>query len=178
MKPLLLGAVAASALLTASFSAEAQTIAVAATAPATSLTAPKMGTWGFDLSGRDMAAKPGDDFFKFANGAWDQRTAIPADRARFGAFDGLSELSNARSRKVIETAAATANATGETQKVGDLYKAFMDEGRIEALDAKPLAPYLAAIKAAKTRAQMGTLMGKSSKGFGSAFFGAYIGQEA
>ncbi|MCX8498072.1 MAG: peptidase M13, partial [Caulobacteraceae bacterium] len=65
-----------------------------------------------------------------------------------------------------------------TQKVGDLYKAFMDEGKIEALDAKPLAPYLTAIKAAKTRAQIGTLMGKTSKGFGSAFFGTYIGQEA
>ena len=178
MKSLLLGAAAASVMLTASLSAHAQTAQAASTPAASSLAAPKMGTWGFDLSGRDMDTTPGENFFKFANGAWDQRTAIPADRSRFGVFDGLGELSNARSRKVIETAAATANATGETQKVGDLYKAFMDEGKIEALDAKPLAPYLAAIKAVKTRDQMGTLMGKSSKGFGSAFFGAYVGQEA
>jgi putative endopeptidase len=178
MKSLLLGAVAASALLTVSFAANAQSVAAPTTTPEAKLVAQKMGEWGFDLSGRDMVTKPGDDFFKFANGTWDQRTAIPADRARFGVFDGLAELSNARSRKVIETAAATPNATGEAQKVGDLYKAYMDEARIEALGAKPLAPYLADIKAAKTRAQIGSLMGKSVKGFGSSFFRAYIGQEA
>lgn len=177
MKSLLLGAVAASALLTAGFGANAQTVA-ASTTPEANLVAQKMGNWGFDLSGRDMVTKPGDDFFKFANGTWDQRTAIPSDRARFGVFDGLGELSSARSRRVIETAAATPNATGETQKVGDLYAAYMDQARIEALGAKPLAPYLAQIKAAKTHVQIAALMGRSAKDFGSAFFGAYIGQEA
>jgi putative endopeptidase len=44
-------------------------------APSTTL---KYGTWGFDLAGRDPATKPGDDFFRYANGAWLDHTAIRA----------------------------------------------------------------------------------------------------
>ena len=60
---------------------------------AASLDAPRYGTWGFDLSGMDRSVKPGDDFFKFANGKWDERTVIPSDRTRYGNFDKLRELS-------------------------------------------------------------------------------------
>ena len=63
-----------------------------------------------DPYAQDLSRRMADPIWG-ANGAWDQRTAIPADRSRFGVFDGLGELSNARSRKVIETAAATANAS-------------------------------------------------------------------
>ena len=40
---------------------------------------PMYGTWGVDLTARDLAVKPGDDFNKFANGGWEKRTTIPAD---------------------------------------------------------------------------------------------------
>ncbi len=180
MKSLLLCAAAIGALLTSA--AQAQSPApVAATATATaapSLDAPRMGSWGFDLSGRKVGAVAGDSFYKFANGAWDDRTEIPADRSRFGAFDNLRELSDARSRAVIEKAAATKGATGEAQQVGGLYASFMDEATLETLDAKPLAAPLAAIKATTTRSQIAALMGRSAKGFGTAFFGLYIGQDA
>src|SRR5919198_4639764 len=36
--------------------------------------------WGFDLTGMDRSAKPGDDFFRYANGAWYDRTRIAPDR--------------------------------------------------------------------------------------------------
>jgi len=38
----------------------------------------KYGTWGFDLSGMDTKTKPGDDFFRYANGAWIDKTQIPS----------------------------------------------------------------------------------------------------
>ena len=31
--------------------------------------APRYGTWGFDMSGRDTSVSPGDSFFRHANGA-------------------------------------------------------------------------------------------------------------
>src|SRR4051794_14374760 len=61
-----------------------------------SLASPKYGAWGFDASGIDPSVKPGDDFFKWANGKWDERTTIPSDRVRFGNFDALSVLSENR----------------------------------------------------------------------------------
>ena len=57
---------------------------------------PRYGTWGFDLSGRDTSVRPGDDFFRYANGAYVDALVIPADRTRYGSFDLLSQLSENR----------------------------------------------------------------------------------
>ncbi len=133
-----------------------------AAADLTSLDSPRYGAWGFDSSGMDTTVKPGDDFYKFANGAWEARTVIPSDRTRYGNFDKLSELSEARTRAIIEAAAANKAAAGDSAKVGAAYRAFMDEAAIEALDAKPIAPYLAEIKAVKSKDAFTALMGKSA----------------
>ena len=55
--------------------------------------APRFGTWGFDMAGRDTSVAPGDDFNRFANGLFLDALEIPADRSRYGAFDMLAELS-------------------------------------------------------------------------------------
>ncbi|MFN3512777.1 MAG: M13 family metallopeptidase [Phenylobacterium sp.] len=131
--------------------------------------APRMGTWGFDLDGRDAAVSPAHDFFEYANGTYLKNLEIPADRSRFGAFDALSELSQARMRAVAEA---------DTGKVGDLYASFMDEARVDALGAQPMAADLAAIRNAKSRSDLARLMGASMRGFGGSFFGAYVYDDA
>src|SRR5437660_990400 len=35
--------------------------------------ATRYGTWGFDLTGMDKSVKPGDDWYRFVNGAWTDR---------------------------------------------------------------------------------------------------------
>ncbi len=127
----------------------------------TSLDSPRYGAWGFDLSGMDTSVKPGDDFYKFASGAWDNRTQIPGDRTRYGNFDKLAELSEARTKAIIEADAANKAATGDTAKVGAAYRAFMNEALIEQLDAKPIAPWLAGVKKVKTKDEFTALMGTS-----------------
>ena len=62
----------------------------AAAADPVDLTAHSYGKWGFDLTGRDTAVKPGDDFFSYANGAYLQKTAIPADRTWYGTINVAS----------------------------------------------------------------------------------------
>jgi putative endopeptidase len=178
MKLSLFGAVAAAAL---AFAASALAADAASTADGLSgdlSKAPRMGPWGFDQAGRDLAVKPGDDFYDYANGAYVQKLEIPADRARFGAFDRLADLSQARMRAVLEKAAADKAATGEVAQIGALYRSFLDEPTLEALGAKPLAPGLAAIRAAKTRADLARLMGESVHGFGGSFFNAQIYDDA
>jgi putative endopeptidase len=140
--------------------------------------APRMGGWGFDAAGRDLAAQPGQDFFQYANGTYLKTLEIPADRSRFGAFDKLNELSENRMRAVVEAAAADRNATGPTGQVGALYRAFMDEGRIEALGKTPLSPELAAIRVQKTKADVARTMGVSLKTFGGTFFGGQVTPDA
>src|SRR5260370_5666555 len=40
------------------------------------------GGWGFDFNGADFANNPGDDFFRYGDGAWHDRAVIPPDRSR------------------------------------------------------------------------------------------------
>ena len=70
--------------------------------------APRMGPWGFDTSAEDPSVKPGDDFFRYADGKAVDKMVIPQDRSRYGAFDALRELSEARSRALIESPGAGA----------------------------------------------------------------------
>ena len=71
-------------------------------AEAASLASPKYGTWGFDAAGMDLSVKPGDDFFRYANGKWADRTDIPADRTSYGYFDKLAELSENRLHAILD----------------------------------------------------------------------------
>ena len=132
--------------------------------------APRFGQWGFDTAAMDPAVKPGDDFYHYAEGKAVDAMIIPADRSRFGAFDTLSELSDARSRAIIERAAADPKAAGDEAKIGAFYTAFMDEARVNALDAKPLDRPLAAIRRAASHDDIAAIMGRANDGFGSSFF--------
>ncbi|MBA2921186.1 M13 family peptidase [Sphingomonas sp. MAH-20] len=125
---------------------------------------PQLGDFGYDASGMDKSVAPGDDFYKFANGKWDEATPIPADRSSWGGFAVLRNLSDERTREVIQQAAATKGAPGSNgQKVGDFYSSFMDEAAIEAKGLAPIKPELQAIAALKTPAQLAAWMGDANR---------------
>lgn len=160
----LLATGAAAALALSLGPAQAQPVAVKPTGPAAaeSLASPKYGTWGFDLAGMDRSVKPGDDFYKFANGRWAEQTEIPADRVRYGPGDKLQALSEARVHAILEDAAAGKLDHPDAGKISAAYAAFMDEARAEALDARPIAPDLAMIRNVRTRADLTALMARSN----------------
>lgn len=127
-----------------------------------------IGAFGLDLSAGNRSVKPGDDFFAYANGTWDERFTIPADKASFGPFDTLDELSKARVRGIIEQAAAAHTAPGTPeQQIGDYYSAYMDQAALEANGLAPAQPDLQRIAAARTRTDIARLFGEL--GFASLF---------
>ena len=129
---------------------------------------PQIGDFGFDVSGMDRAVNPGDDFYAFANGAWDRRTEIPADQARWGAFSELAELAAARTHEVVEAAAHDPHASGPARKVGDMYSSFMDAALIEQKGLQPARPDLQRIAAVGTPSDLAALAGWFSRS------GAYV----
>ena len=152
--------------------------AIAPPALAADLSAPRMGTWGFDMSGRDATTPAGQDFFAHANGAYVDRLVIPADRSSFGAFDGLRELSVDRMHAVLETAAADPAPSPDRQRLATLYRNFMDEQAVTALGAGPIQPALAEIRAAGSRRDIARLMGKAAGGFGGSIFSVFVSDDA
>ncbi len=114
---------------------------------------PQLGSWGVDLTGRDMTIKPGDDFWKHANGTWDKRTEIAPDRTSVGGFVTLADLSEKRVRAIVEDVAKTGGkASTPAQQIGDMYASWMDEAAIEARGANVITPYLTRIEAVSDKA--------------------------
>jgi putative endopeptidase len=135
-----------------------------------SLASPTYGSWGFDTTGMDLSVKPGDDFFRYANGKWADRTEIPSDRTRYGNFDKLAELSENRLHAILGEAVSGNINDPDASKVAAAYASFMDETQAEQLDAKPIERELAEIRGVTTTDQMTALMGKANtSGFVSIF---------
>jgi putative endopeptidase len=151
----------------------------AAAEPAGSAQVAAGAGWGFDLGGADFAANPGDDFFRYGNGAWYDRAIIPPDRSSIGVDTVLTIANEARIRDILEHGEADVDSAlrADAKKIGAFYAAFMDEARAEALDAKPIAPLLEMIHAAATREDIADLMGAGRRSFFSSVFGVSIGAD-
>src|ERR1700751_4833399 len=107
-----------------------------------------------DPKNMDTSVKPGDDFFRYATGAWIKRTEIPPEYSRWGAFNELIERNTDALHNIAEKASqATVDPklAPETQKVGYYSVSGMDEKAIEAAGTTPLAQEFQKIDAMKDR---------------------------
>jgi endothelin-converting enzyme/putative endopeptidase len=120
----------------------------------------------------DTSVKPGDDFYRYVNGKWLDTTKMPADKATYGAFEQLRDLSDERVHNLLDELAKTPQTDATLKKVADLYSSWMDEAGVEARGFEPLKPYLDKVAAAKTKADIFRLMGEPHF---SSPVGIYIG---
>jgi putative endopeptidase len=110
---------------------------------------------GITLENMDLSVRPGDDFFSYVNGAWVAKTDIPADKGRFGTFDLLRDASQDNVKVIIEESASGDFAKGtDEQKVGDLYRSYMDLETRDARGMEPLLPELKRIDAISSRDEL------------------------
>jgi putative endopeptidase len=119
---------------------------------------PRYGSFGFDSTGLDKSVAPGDDFFNYANGTWVKNTPIPPDKARYGMFNVLDDLSKERTRQIIEDQAKDPNS-----RIGNAYLSFMDEAAVEAKGLAPLEPWLGEIRSLKSRSGLARLYAKAEE---------------
>ncbi len=132
---------------------------------------PQFGTFGFDEAGMDKSVAPGDNFYNYGNGTWTKTTPIPADKSNYGAFNLLADLSESRTRGILEAAAADPNS-----KIGTAYNTFLDTATIESKGLAPIQPWLAKIKS-MTKAGYPALLGEGSFGGVRGVFGSGVGQD-
>ena len=109
------------------------------TIPGSSTLAPSLVS-GLDTQSIDTTVRPQDDFYRFVNGKWLDATEIPADKASFGSFDIRYEESVDQLRGIVEAAAQDAGAPegSDVRRIGNLYRSFLDEARLETLGVAPL----------------------------------------
>jgi putative endopeptidase len=128
----------------------------------------------------DKNVKPGDDFFRYVNGAWVDKTEIPSDKTRWGSFDELRENTNRDALEILKEAAAnkSLSATSDEGKAANLYKTIMDTLARDKAGITPLKPYLKKIKKVKDVKSLEKLLAEMEPEGGLAFFGIYIGADA
>ena len=118
--------------------------------PASMIRVCDVSTSGIERDERDTGIHPGDDLYLHMNGRWLERSPIPEDKARFGAFTIIAEEAEKAVREILEEA-ALAEPGSEARKAGDLYSTFMNEARIEKTGKAPLVEALASIETAHTQ---------------------------
>ena len=108
----------------------------------------------------DRYVRPGDDFYRYANGNWLRAVVIPAGQASYGTSAMLTERTSQRVRELIQGAAVPEPTRGSVaQKVGDYYASLIDEDGIEAKGLAPLADELAVISAITNKTALSAYLG-------------------
>ena len=83
----------------------------------------KSATPALSASNMDTTVKPGDDFYRYANGNWLKNNPIPAEYSRYGAFEVLEEENYDQLKTILADASADKNAAQGSinQKIRDFY---------------------------------------------------------
>jgi putative endopeptidase len=138
--------------------AQSATTARAASTPASASSSAHRS--GIDLAAMDQSAKPGNNFFMYANGTWYQQAKIPADRSSVGTFLTVYKRTQKHVTDIIKHAAASHPARGTNEaKIADFYAAYMDTQAIEKHGLDPLKPELKSINSIQSRKDLARVLG-------------------
>jgi putative endopeptidase len=133
---------------------------------------------GIDQTAIDHDVRPQDDFYRFVNGLWLERTEVPADRGNYGAFTELRDEAQEHVLAIIDEVADGGFANDpDAQRIRAAYVAYMDSAHVEQLGIDPLRADLQRIDAIRSAADLPMYFAASQGNFGSAPFGMGVGQD-
>lgn len=128
-----------------------------------------------NVSYMDKSVRPQDDFYNFVNGQWMKTAKIPSDKARWGSFDELRENTDIATLKVLQESLTGKFEKGtDNQKIGDLYRSFVDMKTRDQLGLAPVKPYLEKIAAIKNFDDLYSYLVEAAPRGGNPFFGGYV----
>ena len=131
------------------------------------------GSRGIDPANMCTTCNACEDFYMYANGGWLEKNEIPAAFSTWGTTSNLREKNIGVLRQILEDSAknTAAPAGSNERKIGEFYASCMDESRIEAAGAKPLANEMAAINKMKSVNELAAMLGRLHEMSVRALFG-------
>src|SRR3569623_641569 len=115
---------------------------------------------GIQTSWMDTSAKPGDDWYDYANGAWMKTAQIPADRSSIGGFYIADKKTEAQLGELIGGLhKSTPAANSDEARVKDFYDAYLDTKAIDAAGMAPVQPALTKFAAITDKQQLASVLG-------------------
>ena len=142
--------------------------------------ASKKESVGINVGYMDKSVNPANDFNRYVNGTWLDKTEIPADRTRWGSFDELRKNTDDDVMAILKDAIKdkTIDPNSDQAKAISLYKTVLDTVSRNKAGIDPLKPYLAKINSVQNADQLVALLAEMEPEMGLGFFGSYIGADA
>ncbi len=137
-------------------------------------------TRGINLDLMDKSVRPGNDFFRYVNGAWYDKTEIPSDRVRWGSFDELRQNTDKDALAILKEAAANKklDPNSDQAKAVNVFVTYMDTVSRNKLGIKPIKPILDKINAIKNVDDLNKLILEQQPEGSIGFYSMYIGADA
>lgn len=134
---------------------------------------------GINVSYMDKNTKPNENFFRFVNGTWLDKTDIPSDRTSWGSFNELIKKTDKDALAILKEAASNPKYQSNTDqgKAVNLYKSIMDTVSRDKQGIAPLKPYLAKIDNVKSIQDVQKLLVEMEPVIAIGFFGLQIGAD-
>ncbi|SEH95129.1 putative endopeptidase [Paenimyroides aquimaris] len=142
--------------------------------------APSAENHGINLEYMDKSVKPGDDFFRFVNGEWFDKTEIPADRTRWGSFDELRQNTDIDALTILKDAVNDKSlaADSDQMKAVNVFKTYLDLDTRNKLGISPIKSTLDQINKIKNVNDVVALLKEKMPEGGLGFFGLYVSADA
>ena len=143
-------------------------------------------TPGINLDLMDTGVQPNEDFFRYVNGSWLDKTEIPADRARWGSFDELRQKTDEDALAILKAAMSDNKdfdkievlPGSDQEKAVKLFQTIMDTVTRNQQGLDPLKPYLAKIDAISNIDELQSLLIEMEPTGGIGFFGFGVSADA
>ncbi len=117
---------------------------------------------GIDPAAMDKSAKPGDDFYGYANGAWMKSAEIPAERSSIGSHLVADQATEKQLAALIdEISKADAAPDSDTGRIKAYYNAYMNTAAIDAAGMKPVQADLDRIAAINDVKSLSRVLGEN-----------------
>ncbi len=131
---------------------------------------------GIELAYMDTTVSPSADFYRFVNGAWLDKTEIPADRGSWGSFNALRKDTDTKTLAVLTGAAEGDEYAPDSDqgKAVTFYNTAMDTTALNELGVKPIQAELARIDAIQTKEDLQAYLTSSAQDQHNSFFGFQV----
>ncbi|GGG93091.1 endothelin-converting protein [Polaribacter pacificus] len=149
---------------------------------------PAAKTPGIEVANMDTSTSPKEDFFRYVNGQWLDKTEIPADKTRWGSFNELRQKTNDDVLSILNEAieqgefpkikdAQGNEIDSDQEKAVNYYATIMDTVARNKQGIAPLQPYLAKINELKNLKDLQELLVNFAPIGGAGFFNVRISND-
>lgn len=117
-----------------------------------------------DFQNMDTTVKPGENFYRYANGKWLDSNPIPQDLNEYSQFEKVEFDNLDRQKEIIETLIKnSSDITTDGGKIAALYCGYNDMEKRNHDGCEPVKPYLEMINSAKDKAALTEVLGRLHK---------------